>query len=117
MLRRRKKRDKQDAFAATKIMLCGIRDAADAFPPLKSVTAALLIVWEISQVSTHYNFLVHVPDSVAEHRKQSRTKKRAYRLPIGRWRSLATYAGNALILEKTYLRRSKIVFAILKGKY
>lgn len=72
---RRKKRKKRDALAAAKVLLCGIREASDAFPPLKSATAALLIVWEMSQVSISYGImhidLIALPNTDNEVQRES----------------------------------------------
>jgi hypothetical protein len=41
---------KADALEAARITLRAIRDSSEAFPPLKSVVAATLIVWDTSKV-------------------------------------------------------------------
>jgi hypothetical protein len=44
---------KSDALAGVGVALRGLRDSADVFPPLKSIVAAVVIVWEMSKVSVH----------------------------------------------------------------
>ena len=42
---------KKTSLAAARVTLQAIRDSADAFPPLKSTAAAIIIVWEAIEVS------------------------------------------------------------------
>jgi hypothetical protein len=46
----RRKNMKADALAAVGVTLRAVRDSSDVFPPLKSATAAVIIVWEMSKV-------------------------------------------------------------------
>jgi hypothetical protein len=51
---------KKTSLAATGVALRAIRDSADAFPPLKSTAAGMLIVWGAIEVSV-LSLLLHVP--------------------------------------------------------
>jgi hypothetical protein len=51
---------KKTSLAATGVALRAIRDSADAFPPLKSTAAGMLIVWGAIEVSVLL-LLLHVP--------------------------------------------------------
>jgi hypothetical protein len=51
---------KKTSLAATGVALRAIRDSADAFPPLKSTAAGMLIVWGAIEVSV-FLLLLHVP--------------------------------------------------------
>lgn len=51
---------KKTTLAATGVVLRAIRDSADAFPPLKSTAAGMLIVWGAIEVSV-LSLLLHVP--------------------------------------------------------
>ena len=42
---------KKTNLAAARVALHAIRDASDGFPPLKSVVSAIMIIWEMSEVS------------------------------------------------------------------
>jgi len=46
----RRRNVKADALAAVGVTLRAVRDSSDVFPPLKSATAAVIIVWEMSKV-------------------------------------------------------------------
>ena len=41
---------KGTALAAAGVALRAVRDATDAFPPLKSAVAAVIVVWDMSKV-------------------------------------------------------------------
>jgi len=45
----RRRNMKADALAAVGVTLRAVRDSSDVFPPLKSATAAVIIVWEMSK--------------------------------------------------------------------
>jgi hypothetical protein len=47
----RNRKGARDASAAARVALLAIRDATDVFPPIKSVVAAVIILWDMSQVS------------------------------------------------------------------
>ncbi|KAJ6541245.1 hypothetical protein DFH09DRAFT_1368338 [Mycena vulgaris] len=49
MRRTRSTRITSDAFAATKVTLNAIQASTDAFPPLKSVVSAVIVVLELSE--------------------------------------------------------------------
>ncbi|KAJ6477260.1 hypothetical protein DFH09DRAFT_1280210 [Mycena vulgaris] len=51
MRRTRSTRITKDAFAATKVTLNAIQASTDAFPPLKSVVSAVIVVLELSEKS------------------------------------------------------------------
>jgi hypothetical protein len=51
---------KKTSLAATGVALRAIRDSADAFPPLKSTAAGMLIVWGAIEVSEVLSLLLHV---------------------------------------------------------
>ena len=51
---------KKTSLAATGVALRAIKDSADAFPPLKSTAAGMLIVWGAIEVSV-VSPLLHVP--------------------------------------------------------
>ena len=42
---------KTTSLAAARVALRAIRDSSDGFPPLKSVVSAIMIIWEMSEVS------------------------------------------------------------------
>ena len=46
----RRRNMKADALAAVGVTLRAVRDSSDVFPPLRSATAAVIIVWEMSKV-------------------------------------------------------------------
>jgi hypothetical protein len=41
---------KGNTLVATGVALRAVRDATDAFPPLKSAVAAVAVVWDVSEV-------------------------------------------------------------------
>lgn len=41
---------KKTAVAAARVVLRSIRDSSDGFPPLKSVAAAMMVVWDMNEV-------------------------------------------------------------------
>jgi hypothetical protein len=49
-----RRRRKADAMAAAGVTVRAIRDLADACPPLKSVAAAVVVVWDMSKVRTYF---------------------------------------------------------------
>lgn len=40
---------KKTAVAAARVVLRSIRDSSDGFPPLKSVAAAMMVVWDMNE--------------------------------------------------------------------
>jgi len=46
---------KSTAFATAKLLLCGVKESADAFPPLKSVAGGLCFILENCEVRASYS--------------------------------------------------------------
>jgi len=51
----RRRNMKADALAAVGVTLRAVRDSSEVFPPLRSATATVIVVWEMSKVRFPYD--------------------------------------------------------------
>jgi hypothetical protein len=105
-------RKKSSTLVAARTALRAVRDSSQAFPPLQSAAAALMIVWDMSEVS----FLFAIPEnhSVRDIRKQSRTRMIASGSQVEPRRLSVTFGGRPRTMGLNYpwkfkraLRRQK----------
>ena len=66
---------KADTLAGVGIALRAVRDSTDAFPPLKSVVAVAIIVWEMSKVRFLFRSLCDHPDITSNNHLESKVKQ------------------------------------------
>jgi hypothetical protein len=93
-LRFRSKKD--DALGAARIALRAIKDSSEAFPPLRSVVSAALVVWDTSDVSLLAKITSHVTHTSLQRVKSNkkdcrRLASRAVEQIHGIWRQTKDY--------------------------
>jgi hypothetical protein len=68
-----RRRRKADAMAAAGVAVRAIRDLADTCPPLKSVAAVVVVVWDTSKVRTFLKWPIEI---VAWRTRKTRSNKK-----------------------------------------
>jgi len=61
--------NKKDTLAATRVALGALRDSSSVFPPLQSMVAALLTVWEMSEVRSLFLIFLNKLPNLNDNRK------------------------------------------------